>query len=87
MSATPTRDRRIFPGVTSNDTTANAAPPDLVRLTEAHQHRAWATPRYCRRLVAEHRINSWKVGRVVLVSLAELDALAAAGHRPAGGAA
>ena len=84
MSNTTARDRRIWPG--QANPTDNPAPTDLVRLGQAAELRPWATTRYLRRLVAEGRINSWRVGRLRLVSLAELDALAARGHTPGGAA-
>lgn len=84
MPNTTARDRRIWPGQTNP--TDTAAPADLVRLGQAAELRPWATTRYLRRLIAEGRIASWKVGRIRLVSLAELDALAARGHTPGGAA-
>ena len=84
MADTTARDRRIWPG--HHNETHAPAPTDLLRLGQAAELRPWATTRYLRRLIAEGRISSWKVGRIRLVSLAELDALAARGHTPGGAA-
>lgn len=80
------QSRRLYPGVPEHPAAEAPVPSDLVLLTQAAEARPWATVRYLRRLIAERRISSWKVGRRRLVSLAELDRLAATNYTPGGAA-
>jgi len=56
----------------------------LVPLRQVPQHRAWATERLLRRLVAERRLPFHKLGTGrcarVLIDLADLDAYAESGR-------
>jgi excisionase family DNA binding protein len=52
----------------------------LVPLLEVPEHRPWISVRYLRRLVAERRIAHHKVGRKVLIDLADVDELAEQGR-------
>jgi excisionase family DNA binding protein len=52
----------------------------LVQAKEAQGHRSWATERRIRRLVAEKRIPYYKVGGLVMIDVADLDAYAEAGR-------
>jgi hypothetical protein len=49
---------------------------DLVPLTEAHQHRAWAKSRYLRGLVATRAIPFHKIRGRIYFDLADLDRFA-----------
>lgn len=51
-----------------------------MRLPQAVEARPWLTLRYLRRLIAERRIPFHKVGRFVLVDLADLDTFAERGR-------
>jgi len=53
---------------------------DLVPITEIERHRPWCSVRYARRLVAERRVPFHKVGRRVLLDLADLDNYVEAGR-------
>jgi excisionase family DNA binding protein len=53
---------------------------DLVPLTEAEQHRRWATARRLRRLVDTRAIPFHRIGRRIYFDLADLDAYAEAGR-------
>ncbi len=55
-------------------------PRQLVPLLDVPTHRPWATVRWLRRLVYEHRIPFHKVGGKVLVDLADLDDFAELGR-------
>jgi excisionase family DNA binding protein len=56
-------------------------PPDDARtLEQIQRERPWATERYLRRLIFEKRVSYFKVGRRVLISLADLDELVASGR-------
>ena len=61
----------------------------LVFLQEAHKHAEWATPRFCRTLVANGQLTRYRISGRVLVDLDELDQLAERGRAepPAPGAA
>jgi excisionase family DNA binding protein len=52
----------------------------LVLLLEVPKHRPWMSVRYLRRLVTERRIAHHRVGRKILIDLADVDALAEAGR-------
>lgn len=53
---------------------------NLVFLKQAHQHRAWATERFLRTLIANGQLARYRVGGRVLVDLDELDRLADRGR-------
>ena len=50
----------------------------LVLLTDAHQERPWATPRYLRRLVAQRSVPFFKLRGRIWIDLADLDTFAEA---------
>jgi excisionase family DNA binding protein len=53
---------------------------DLVPLLEVPSYRPWCSARYLRRLVQERRIAHHRVGRKVLIDLADVDELAERGR-------
>lgn len=62
------------------DLGAVARPADLRTVAQVEAERPWASERYLRRLIFERRVPYYKVGRRVLVSLGELDAVVASGR-------
>jgi excisionase family DNA binding protein len=56
---------------------------ELVTLDQAVGARPYLTKRHLRRLIAEHRIPSYRIGGKVLVDVAEVDELVAASRRDA----
>jgi excisionase family DNA binding protein len=58
----------------------SSRPTDARTIPQIEAERPWATARYLRRLIFEKRLPYYKVGRRVLVSLAELDELVANGR-------
>lgn len=55
-------------------------PEDVRTIPQVEAERPWASQRYLRRLIFERRVPFYKVGRRVLISLAELDELVASGR-------
>jgi Helix-turn-helix domain len=53
---------------------------DLVPLTEAEQHRRWATARRLRRLVDQRAIPFHRIGRRIYVDVGDLDEFAERGR-------
>lgn len=57
-----------------------ATPVDALTIPQVESERPWATERYLRRLVFERRVSYFKIGRRVLISLADLDEVVARGR-------
>lgn len=55
-------------------------PSDVRTIRQIPNERPWASESYLRRLVFERRIAFYKVGKRVLISLADLDALVGDGR-------
>lgn len=52
----------------------------FVPLTDAHEERPWATPRYLRRLVERREISFYRIARRIWFDVADLDEFAERRH-------
>jgi len=61
----------------------DATPGDLIARSDIPKRWPAITTRFAERLTDERRIPSWKIGRLVYVSAADVEAYLRACHRPA----